>query len=92
MLPLSQSVRRQRPQLTAKILLYALCDVAGMILLASGALWLARGQALFVADFPSSSAEAIALTVIGLALMLWAAGRILRELLKRPADTARESD
>lgn len=91
MLPQSHAPRR-RPQLTLKILLYALCDVAGMILLSSGALWLTRGQALFVAGFPSSSAEAIALTVGGLALMLWAAGRILRERLRRPADTAQESD
>jgi hypothetical protein len=92
MLPQSQLPRRQRPQLTLKILLYAICDVAGMILLSSGALWLARGQALFVAGFPSSTAEAIAVTLSGLALMVWAAGRILRELLKRPADTAREGN
>lgn len=92
MLPQSQLSRRRRPQFTLKILLYAICDVAGMILLSSGGLWLARGQALFVAGFPTSTAEAIALTVIGLALMLWAAGRILRELLRQPADTRRESD
>jgi len=92
MLPRTQLPRRRRPQVTFKILLYAICDVAGMVLLSSGALWLARGQALFVAGFPSSTAEAIAITASGLVLMVWAAGRILRELLVRPADDAQESD
>ena len=91
MLPQSPPLRC-RPRLTLKMLRYVICDVAGMILLSSGALWLTRGQALFVAGFPSSSAEAIALTVIGLVLMVWAAGRILRELQGQSADTRAESD
>ena len=82
--------KAQRPQLTLKILLYAIFDVAGMVLFATGALWLAQGKALFVAGFPTSMIEAIAVLVAGLALMLWAASRILRELLKRPANDARE--
>ncbi len=90
MLPQSQSSRRRRPQLTLKILLFALCDVAGMVLLSSGALWLARGQVLFVAGFPSGNAEAIAMTIAGFVLMIWAAGRILRELLQTPDDGREE--
>jgi len=90
MLPQSQFPKRQRPRLTLKILLFAVFDVTGMILLSSGALWLARGQALFVVGFPGSTAEAIALTVVGLALMVWAAGRILRELLQVPPDHSEE--
>ena len=86
----SQAPRRRRPRLTLKILLFALFDVTGMVLLSSGALWLARGQALFLAGFPSSTAEAIALTVAGLVLMVWAAGRILRELLQSPGDRPEE--
>jgi len=86
----SQAPRRRRPRLTLKILLFALFDVTGMVLLSSGALWLARGQALFLAGFPSSTAEAIALTVAGLVLMVWAAGRILRELLQGRADRPEE--
>ncbi len=81
-----------RPQLTLKILLYAIFDVAGMVLFATGALWLAQGKALFIAGFPTSTLEAITVLVVGLALMLWAASRILRELLKRPANTAREGN
>jgi hypothetical protein len=92
MLRQSQYAGRQRPHLTPKILLYAIGDVAGMVVLCSGALWLARGQALFVAGFPSSATEALALTVAGLALMLWATGRIMRELLARRADNPQESD
>lgn len=84
--------RRGRPQLTLKILGYAVFDVAGMISLATGALWLARGQSLFVAGFPSNIGEALAALVCGLALMLWAAAQILRELIVRPDLKARESD
>ena len=75
---------RQRPQLTLKILLYAIFDVAGMVLFATGAMWLARGQALFIPDFPTSTVEATVMTVGGLALMFWAATQILRQLLRRP--------
>ena len=75
----------ERPRLTLKILLYALFDVAGMVFLATGALWLARGQSLFIAGFPGSMVEALAALVGGLALMLRAAAQILRELIQRPA-------
>ena len=77
-----------RPRLTLKILLYAIFDVAGMLMFATGAMWLAQGQALFFREFPSSMAEAIAATLAGLLLMFWAAAQILRELLGRPADNA----
>ena len=82
----------QRPRLTLKILLYAIFDVAGMALFATGAMWLAQRQALFIRAFPTSMAEAVAATLAGLLLMFWAAAQILRELLTRPADNAREGD
>ena len=82
----------ERPQLTLKIMLYALFDVAGMISLATGALWLARGQTLFIAGFPGNMAEALVALVGGLALMIWAAAQILRELMKRPAGKAGTGD
>ena len=75
-----------RPRLTLKILGYAFFDMAGMVALATGAVWLARGQTLFVAGFPSNIAEALASLVCGLALMLWAAAQILRELIQRPTE------
>ena len=84
-MPKAANAKHRRPQLTLKIVAYALFDVAGMVSLATGALWLARGQTLFIAGFPSSIAEALAAEVGGLALMLWAAAQILRELMQRPA-------
>ena len=71
-----------RPRLTLKILGYEVFDMAGMIALATGALWLARGQTLFIAGFPTNLAEALAALVGGLALMIWAAAQILRELIQ----------
>lgn len=72
----------QRPQLTLKILFFAGLDVVGMVVFATGALWLARGQELFVRGFPTSTAEALLLLVGGLLLMVWAVAKILRELIK----------
>ena len=90
---MQQHVRNfQRPRLTLKILLYAIFDVVGMALFATGAMWLAQRQPLFIRDFPASMAEAVAATVIGLLLMFWAAAQILRELLRQPADHAEEGD
>lgn len=78
--------RPQRPQLTLKVLYFALFDVLGMLVFASGATWLANGQSLFVANIPRNSLEAIGLCIAGIALMIWAAAQILRELLKRSND------
>jgi hypothetical protein len=78
-----------RPRLTLKILLYALLDVAGMVLFASGALWLIQKQSLFINGFPANLAEGVVGLLAGLLLMFWAAAKILRELIKRPDDTLR---
>jgi hypothetical protein len=86
------SRQRRRPRLTLKILSYAIIDVIGMSCLATGALWLARGQALFIPGFPANLAEALAALIGGLALMLWAAARILRELIVQPTRKAQEGD
>lgn len=77
--------KHARPQLTLKILFYAVFDVVGIVLFATGLMWLTREQALFVRGFPTSTAEALAATVIGLALMIWAAAQILRQLLHNVA-------
>jgi hypothetical protein len=82
----------QRPRLTLKILLYAIFDAVGMVCFATGAMWFAQGKSLFISGFPTGIMEALAVTVGGLALMLWAAARILRELLKRPANSVQESN
>ncbi len=78
--------RSQRPQLTLKILYFAVFDVVGMLLFASGMTWLVKGQSLFIASVPRNVVEAILLSIAGIALMIWAAAQIMRELLKRPPD------
>ena len=66
-------------------MLYAVFDVAGMLMFATGAMWLARRQALFIPDFPVNMTQAVIVSVGGLLMMLWAASRILREMITRPA-------
>ena len=73
-----------KPQLTLKILFYAVFDVLGMLVFASGTTWLAKGQVLFLKSLPGNTFEALLMSAAGLALMLWAAAQILRELIKRP--------
>ncbi|KFB67477.1 hypothetical protein [Candidatus Accumulibacter vicinus] len=75
-----------RMRVTPKVLCYALLDVAGMLVLASGAMWLARGQTLFIPDFPASTPGAVLSVVGGIALMVWAVAGILRELIAQPTD------
>ncbi len=84
--------RPQRPQLTLKVLFYAVFDVLGMLIFASGATWLANGQALFVANIPGSTFEALLFSAAGIALMTWAAAQILRELLKRPPENTQQNE
>ncbi|MES2771699.1 MAG: hypothetical protein V4623_06925 [Pseudomonadota bacterium] len=75
--------RPARPQLTWMILFYGLFDILGMLLLATGGTWLINGNVLFLERFPSTTLEAIASSVLGVVIMLWAAAQVLRELLKR---------
>ena len=81
-----------RPQLTAAILLYAVVDVAGMVLFATGAMWFVHGKPLFIHGFPGGMIEAGVALVAGLLLMFWAAARILRELLRNPGKTQQDRD
>jgi hypothetical protein len=76
--------KKMRPQLTPKIMLYALVDVLGMIILATGGAWFKTGTGLFIANFPTNTLEAIAAVVVGAAIMIWAAAQVLREMLKTP--------
>ncbi|HCV12342.1 MAG TPA: hypothetical protein DGC76_01335 [Candidatus Accumulibacter sp.] len=79
--------QRRRPRVTVKVMLYALLDVAGTLILASGLMWLARQQTLFIPGFPTSTATAVVTVVAGLALMLWSVAGIVRELSRQsPAD------
>ena len=75
--------RGPRPQLTLAILKFALLDVVGMVLLAIGLAYLVQGPGAFFATFPSTTAEAVVLTLGGVAVMGYAAVRILREVMRQ---------
>jgi len=75
--------RPPRPKLTGRIFAYALVDVFGLFCVGIGASWFAAGKGAILANFPSSAAEAVACTVGGIVVMLWAVSRILRELAKQ---------
>ena len=86
------SPSQRRPRLTLKVLLYAIFDVVGMVMFATGALWLTQGTSLFSTDFPADKTQAIAATAAGVILMFWAATQILRELIRRPAANSGKGD
>ncbi|WP_295482609.1 hypothetical protein [Accumulibacter sp.] len=68
--------------MTLKVLFFAVLDGAGIIVFASGAMWLVRSQTLFIPDFPTSTPTAVLTVVAGISLMLWATAQMLRELIK----------
>ncbi len=76
---------RQRPRLTLKLLFYAALDVVGMVLFASGAMWLVHEQALIFAGFPANGIQASISLVLGVGVMLWAGAQMLRQLMRRDA-------
>ena len=78
--------RTMRPKLTPMVLFYALFDVAGMVIFATGGAWFKTGKDLFVPNFPGNAFEAGLAIVVGIALMVWAAAQVLREMLKQPRD------
>ena len=77
----------KRPRLTVRLLLYALLDVAGTLILASGAMWLARGETLFLPGFPTGTASALITVAAGVALMVRGVAGILRELVMQSAES-----
>ena len=77
------TTRPPRPRLTGRIFAYALVDVFGLFCVAIGASWFASGRGTILANFPTSTVEAVACTVGGVAVMIWAVARILREIAKQ---------
>lgn len=75
--------RPPRPKLTGRIFAYALVDVFGLFCVGIGASWFAAGKGAILTNFPSSAAEAVACTVGGIVVMLWAVSRILREIARQ---------
>ena len=73
-------IRPPRPRLTGRIFAYAMVDVFGLTCVGIGASWFAAGKGAILANFPTSTAEAVACTAGGAAVMVWAVARILREI------------
>lgn len=80
---LQNPVRPPRPRLTGPIFLFAMLDVFGLSCVGIGASWFAAGKPAILAHFPNSAAEAVACTAGGIVVMIWAIGRILREIAKQ---------
>lgn len=90
---LNNSLRPPRPRLTGRIFLYAVADVFGLSCVGIGASWFAAGKGAILSGFPASTVEAVACTAGGVAVMIWAVSRILRELAKQaPEMQARFDD
>ena len=85
-----QKIPRPRP--TAKILFYALLDIVGMVLFATGALWLFQGMPLFFRNFPTTTMEAATSLAGGLLLMIVSVAKILREVLAQAAIKLRHDE
>lgn len=74
------TIRPPRRRLTGRIFAYALADVFGLSCVALGASWFAAGKGAIIPGFPASTVEAVACTAGGVAVMIWAVSRILREI------------
>ena len=77
----------QQPQFVWSLVTYVIVDAIGVVLFATGALWLAQGEATLFTGFPADTADALMTTVSGLLLTTWAASRIIGVLIKRPTKT-----
>jgi len=89
---LNPTNRPPRPSLTGRILLYAIVDVFGLACVGIGASWFAGRRAQILANFPTSTAEAVACTAGGVVVMFWAASRILREIAKQAPEMQAKYD
>ena len=77
----------QQSRFPLSIVVYAVIDAVGVVLFATGALWLAQGEATLFSGFPADTADALMTTFSGLVLITWAASRIIVVLIKRPSRT-----
>ena len=75
--------RPPRPRQTGRIAAYALVDVFGLSCVGIGGSWFAAGKGAILSNFPTSLVEAVACTAGGVAVMIWAVARILREISKQ---------
>lgn len=86
------TTRPPRPRLTGRIFAYGMVDVFGLACVAIGASWFAAGKGAILANFPTSTAEAVACTVGGVVVMIWSVSRILREIAKQAPEMQAKYD
>ena len=75
--------RGRRIRLTPTLLMWALADLLGLVMLACGAAYLLRGAGLFGLGLPATTAQAIVTILLGLGLILIAAIKMLAEVFKQ---------
>jgi hypothetical protein len=68
---------------------FALLDLAGMLLLAIGVMYLIQGPGAIFDAFPSTQTEAVMLCVAGIGFMGYAAVGVLREVARRQRSISR---
>ena len=86
------TIRPPRPRLTGPIFAYGLADVFGLSCFALGASWFAAGKGAIFANFPGSTAEAVACIAGGVVVMIWAVSRILREIARQAPEMQAKYD
>ena len=86
------TTRPPRPRLTGRIFAYGMVDVFGLACVAIGASWFAAGKGAILANFPTSTAEAVACTLGGVVVMIWSVSRILREIAKQAPEMQAKYD
>ncbi len=70
----------QSTTFTPRLLAFALADLFGVFCVVVGGSWFLFGKGAVLAGFPNSLAEAVAALAGGIAVMFWAAARLLGEL------------
>lgn len=75
---------RVKPQLTARIFAWGLVDVVGMAIFSVGIVHFIHGPGAVFKSFPGNGAEAAVTIAVGGGIMIYAAGNILREMMKQP--------
>ena len=86
------TTRAPRPRLTGRIFGYAMIDVFGLTCVGIGASWFAAGKGAIFANFPGSTAEAVACIAGGVVVMIWAVSRILREIARQAPEMQAKYD
>jgi len=86
------TIRPPRPRLTGPIFAYALADVFGLSCVGIGASWFTAGKGAIFSNFPGSTVEAVACTAGGVAVMIWAVSRILREIARQAPEMQAKYD